>query len=113
MAEAKPRLCPADVMERYQCTNRRAFQIMREAGAFKFGESLRCTEEQLERWEQAQRERSVDAARKGTSVGRSRAASPKSLLAASHSRPPSQSKRSEDDYPRIRPTQPKRRKVQK
>lgn len=50
-------LCPPDVVEHFggpeQCSVRKAFRIMREAGAIPFGESLRLEPEHLAAWERS------------------------------------------------------------
>lgn len=44
-------LTPADVAERMQCSNRRAFDYMRQAGAIPCGkDSLRITDERFDEW---------------------------------------------------------------
>ena len=44
-------LCPADIVERYRCSVRKAFRMLRAAGAFEFGESLRIEPEKFAEWE--------------------------------------------------------------
>lgn len=47
-------LCPADVCERFKCGIRKAYKVMRDAGATPFGSSLRIEPEKLESWWQKQ-----------------------------------------------------------
>jgi hypothetical protein len=45
------RLTPADVAERLKCSRKQAWAVMRAAGGYRLGQSMRIREEDLEVWE--------------------------------------------------------------
>lgn len=63
-------LTPEDVQARLGCGRRQAFRLMRLAGAWELGESLRISEEKWEQWVRQREEGtdSTDAEKRGGSA---------------------------------------------
>lgn len=105
-------LTPADICERARCTRRMACALMRRAGGWELNGQLRISEEGWQRWLEKKEMESTGMERPG-GIGTLlvQAAKSRRDTAAQRRRNRAAGSQSASDLPKIRPTQPKRRKA--